>query len=80
MCERTEENTQFISTWILNDPDHYYEALGAASDGTQELEFFLMNVLQNAETGSVAGYTHACMAGCDYDYVNWEEIREALLS
>lgn len=77
---RVEENTQFISTWILNDPDHYYSAVHAAFHSTEELESVVMSILKDADANSVAGYTHAQMNGCDYDYVNWEEIREALMS
>jgi hypothetical protein len=77
---RVEENTQFISTWILNDPDHYYFAIDAAFHSAQELESVVMNILKEADGNTVAGYTHAQMNGCDYDYVNWDEIREALLS
>ncbi len=77
---RVEENTQFISTWILNDPDCYYQAIDAAFHSAQELEWVVMEILKDADTNTVAGYTHAQMQGCDYDYVNWDEIREALLS
>lgn len=77
---REEENTQWISTWVLNDPDAYYHALDAAFHSAEKLESVVTDFLKSAGDNTVAGYTHSQMTGNDYDYVNWEEIREALLS
>ena len=77
---REEENTQWISTWVLNDPDCYYHALDAAFHSVDKLESVVMDILKGADENTVAGYTHSQMTGDDYRYVNWEEIREALMS
>lgn len=77
---RVEENTQWISTWVLNDPDMYYYATAAARISVDELEHVVMSFLKSAGENTIAGYIHAEMRGDDYDYVNWDEIREALLS
>lgn len=77
---REEENTQFISTWVLNDPDYYYHAVDAAFHSAEKLESVVMDILREADGNTVAGYTHSQMTGDDYRYVDWEEIREALIS
>lgn len=79
-AELVEENTQWISVWLLNDPDNYYHAVDAAFHSTQELENVVMNILKTAGENSAAGYTHSEMHWSDYEYVNWDEIREALLN
>lgn len=75
-----EENTQWIATWVLNDPDAYYYATDAAFHSTNELKKVVMSFLKSAGENTVAGYVHSQMNGNDYDYVNWDEIREALMS
>jgi len=77
---KEEENTEWISTWVLNDPEIYYHAIDAAFHSENELEKVVMDFLKSAGENTVAGYTHSQMNGNDYDYVNWKEIREALLS
>jgi hypothetical protein len=75
-----QENTDWVGKWIINDPEYYYEAQEKAREGVRELESFLLNLLQNAQECTVAWYVAQEMTPADYSWVDWNEIREDLLS
>lgn len=80
MADSVKENTDWISTWIINDPEYYDEALYLAGEGSwSSLGDYLMRVLKSAPEGSGAWHTAQEMTATDYGRVDWKEIMNTLL-
>lgn len=81
MADTTEVNTQYIWTWIGNDPEYYDEALRIADRGElDELREYITKTLREAPEGSGAYYTNREMSDEDFDTVDWDDIRSCLVS
>lgn len=78
---RAEENTQWVYTWVANDPLYYDDAVRLAREGSAyALGDWLIRQLREAPEDSGAHYTNREMSAEDWQYVDWEEIREALVA
>lgn len=72
-----EENTNWISTWIVNDESYCWQAKNVADDPASLAEFIIES-LQDAPVDSGAWYTAQEMTPADYDRVDWAEIAATL--
>lgn len=81
MADSAEQNTDYITTWIVNDPDYQPEAMRLAEAGDMEgLENFIINSLREAPDGTGAYYTNREITDEDFDTVDWDEIAVCLMS
>lgn len=78
MADTTEENTHWVSVWVSNDADYYFDALELASTDVGKMAGFIRYSLRHAPRNSSAWHTAREMSAADYDTVDWQEIADTL--
>jgi len=79
MSNSIDENTDWIATWILNDPEYYDHAVRLANEGSAyALGDWLIRQLRAAPENTGAYHTNREMSEHDWKWVDWEEIRDVL--
>lgn len=81
MADTAEVNTDYLTTWIINDPAFYEEALSLAEAGDLDaLRDYVTKSLRSAPKESGGWYTSQNMSDEDLATVDWNEVREVLVS
>lgn len=82
MSGTREENTRWISVWIINDPDFYWEAQAFAAQAGETQDFGLLrgyveDLFRRCPTETVRAVARE-MSEADMDLVDWEEVASDL--
>lgn len=81
MTDTAEVNTDYLTTWIVNDPAYYDEALRLAEDGDLDaLRDYATESLRSAPKESGGWYTSRNMSEADMATVDWDAVRETLVN
>lgn len=88
MSGTAEENTRWISVWIINDPGHY-DAAQEAAELAREMEDYghmrahiagiFRESFEQGEEETAVAYIAREMSEADMDLVDWEEVASDLI-
>jgi hypothetical protein len=84
VSDTREENTRWISVWIINDGDYYWRARDVADTARQLDDYSILQehiaeILASRATETVKAVVRE-MSEADMDTVDWEEVANDLLS
>lgn len=81
MTDTAEVNTDYLETWIINDPAYYDEARRLAEAGDIDaLREYATKSLRSAPKETGAWYTSRQMSDADLETVDWDDVRETLVN